>query len=76
MCPIALNYSIDGGRRHIWQDNVLVQVISFLAEVICVDWQVIVDRFIDAGVRAIVVAFYHVDEAWVMCEMLAVFSGV
>ena len=48
----------------------LVQVISFLAEVVCADLQVIIDRVIDPGGRIIIAAFYHVDEALVMHETL------
>ena len=53
----------------------LVHVISFLAEIICVDWHVVADRGIDACVKVVIAYFYHVYDAWVMRETLTVFSG-
>ena len=49
--------------RCVWKVNVLVQVISFLSDVICEDFQAISYKVIDVGGRVVVASFYHVDEA-------------
>ena len=68
MFSIALHHSIDGGGRHVWHVNLLVQVLSFFAEASCTCWQVVVYVFIDVVRSEVIAAFYHVNEVWVMHE--------
>ena len=75
LCTVALHYSIDGGRRHFWQVNALTKIISFLSEVVSADWQVIAHIAIDESDMLFIAAFYYVDEAWLMHEILAIFAG-